>query len=299
MIIFGFPSVKDLARSVAKKIRCKYGKLEVKKFPDGESYIRFLAPVKNEVVAIFNDVSSGPDSAIVQSIFAVETARELGAKKTILVMPYLPYLRQDKRFKRGECVSAVLMAKLLSSADTIVTVNPHLHRIERLSKIFRTHVANVDASQLLGYFVRKKIEDPVVVGPDVESHPIATKVAIPSRAPMFVLKKKRLGPRDVKIRSVDNVSMRGHNVVIADDIISTGSTVLNAIKLLKKEKPRSISVVCIHGIFLEGALKKIKKAGARIIASTNTFHGKTAALDISHLIAQRLQQIQKVKTKSR
>lgn len=293
MMLFGFPSVEHLARSVSKKIGSKYGRLEVKAFPDGESYIRFLRPVKNQVVAIFNDVSSGSDSAVMQSIFAIETARELGAKRTILVIPYLPYMRQDKRFKPGECVSAPLVAKLLRVADTIVTINPHQHRIKSFSQIFKTRVAIIDASQLIGYFVRQKIKDPVIVGPDEESLPIATKVAIPSRAPMFVMRKKRLGPRNVKVRAADDVDVRGRNVVIVDDMVSTGHTVIETIKLLKKKKPKSISVVCIHGIFLEGALNKIKKSGARLVVATNTFPGQVATLDVSHLIARRLQNIQK------
>ena len=222
-------------------------------------------------------------------LFAAETAKDLGAKKVTLVAPYFPYLRQDKRFKKGEAISQRIIAGLMDEYfDAIYIIDPHLHRENKLEHIFRTTAEKLTANALIADYIKKNIKDPIIIGPDEESYKWAKNVADMLGVESFILKKKRHSSYNVKIRLNKKIDLKDKNVVIVDDIISTGHTILETVKLLKKLGAKKIYSICVHGIFVNDVLNKLKKAGLEVIA-TNTIPNEVAKIDVSGVIAGSLE----------
>ncbi len=286
MIVIGGSNSLKLAAKVAKLKRAAYCAVEKKHFPDGEIYLRADAKLKGQEVVIVQSFIPQPQEAIVEAVWLAEHARRLGAKKVVLAAPYLGYMRQDKAFNNGEIVSAHVMAGLLSKYyDLVVAVDPHLHRIHKLSEIFRCNAKSVTANDVLAGYIKKKFGGWVVIGPDEESAQWAEDISRKAGTASFVLKKKRYSSRHVAVRFVDSVSLRGKDVVIVDDVVSSGHTIIEAAKAARKLGARKVACAAVHGVFAENADAKMKKAKVLQIACTNTIEGKYAKIDVSKLIA--------------
>lgn len=286
MIIISCSHGKHLGYKIAKKLKAQHSELSVKKFPDDELLIRFNADLMGKSVILVQSFYGSISDCIVEIVLASATARELGAKKVVLAAPYFPYLRQDKRFHDGESVSQKIIAGLFDSYfDEILIMDPHLHRKTSLSQIFRIKSAKPTANSMIANYIRKCIKNPVIIGPDEESYKWARSVAGIIGAESRILKKKRYSSYHVEVRLNKKIDLKGKNVVIVDDIISTGHTIIEAAKLLRKLGAKTIYCTCVHGIFANGALKKLKKAKIKVI-STNTMPNKAAKIDVSGVIAE-------------
>lgn len=287
MIIVGLSKAKDLARKIARHLKAPYSELKSSHFPDGETNLRFMTEVKGKETVLVNSFHPQPNEAMIETIFAAETAKELGAKSVVLVVSYLAYMRQDKRFHPGECQSNKIMAKLMSVADKIITVDPHLHRINSLNEIFKIKTVKLSANQAIADYIKKNIKNELIVGPDIESYQWAETIAEKIHLHAMVLKKKRYTAEVVRIKVKGNVDFKGKNVVIVDDMISTGHTIMEPAKQIKKKGAKKIYALCVHGLFVEGALEKMKKMGIEVL-TTNTVENPAAKIDLSGVIAQAL-----------
>jgi len=286
MIIIGGSNAQDLAKRVARKKKAAYANLVVRKFPDGELYIRLPANLKGQEVVICNTMHPNPDDALIEMFLSWHTAKEMGAKRVSLVVPYMGYLRQDKRFHEGESLSNHLVASLLSP-DFFLTLDPHLHRIHSLREIFKTRAKHITANDLLGDYIKKNLPGSIIVGPDEESYQWARHIASRIGHEVIILKKKRYSSRKVKIVVKASILIRGRTIVLVDDIVSSGHTMFEPIKQLKRMGVAKIYCVCVHGIFAENALRKLRALGAHVIA-TNSVRSPVAKIDVSGLIAESL-----------
>lgn len=284
-IVIGFPDSKSLARKIAKRIKAKYSELELKKFPDNETYLRFKIDVKGKDL-IFVQSLNNPNEKIINLIFANETARSLGAKKVILVAPYLAYMRQDKRFKPGECISSNILRKLLRF-DKIITIDPHLHRHKSLSHVLNNALM-LSSNKLIADYIKKNLKSSLIIGPDTESYQWAEEIAKHVKSHAIILKKVRFTSKNVKIKVKNNISLSDRDVVVIDDIISTGHTMLETVKQVKKHEARNIYCIAVHGLDIENAYDKLKKLGVKKIITTNTIAGKNSLIDVSNIIANEL-----------
>lgn len=282
MIFSGINSSK-IAGKIAKHKKQKVNELRVKEFPDGELYLRFMKPIKGKNVEIIQTFHPNPNKALLISYFSIITAKELGAKKVRLIAPYLGFMRQDKRFHSGECQSNKIMADLLSSADEVITFDPHLHRINDMNEIFKTKTKKLSANKTIEEYIKKNWKDPWIIGPDSESYQWAKEIAKHINAHSTILKKKRYSSTVVRIK-VKNVEVKGKDVIIVDDIISSGNTMIEPIKQLKKMGAKSITCICIHGIFALDALQRLRRLGVKVI-STNTIENPVSKIDISSVAA--------------
>src|SRR3989338_5787639 len=292
MIIIGCSHGKHLAGKVAKRLKEKYSELQVKKFPDGETKIRFLADVKGKdvilVQSFYGDMNWDVNDCVVEAIFAAETARDLGAKKVFLAAPYFPYLRQDKRFKPGESISLKIMAGLVDGHfDKVFVVDPHLHREAQLSHIFKIHSHKITSNPWIADYIRKNIKNPLIVGPDWESYKWAQRVAEQIGCKHVILEKVRYSGRKVKVKLNKKIDIKGKSLILVDDMVSTGNTLIEAAKDIKRLGAKRFACIAVHGIFVEDALSRLKKANIRVI-TTNTIPNKTAKIDVSWLIAESL-----------
>ena len=275
---------KGFAAKLSGKLGIKKLPLKLDVFPDGELYVRFLGSVKGKTIYMVQSLSGAPNNALLELFLAARTAKELGAKKVFGILPYLGYMRQDKRFKAGECFSAKEVAWLLSNClDRLYTFDAHLHRIKSLNKIFRIPAKNLSSAKPIAAYIKKKFssKNTVIVGPDIESSQWAAKIAKSIGFESTILRKKRFHSRKVKVHVHKELEWKGKNVVIVDDIVSSGHTMAEAIKAVKKRGVKEVHCICIHAVFSEDALRKIRKAGAKSIASCNTIPHATNKIDVS------------------
>ncbi len=292
MIITHGSNDEQLARTISRKLRALYSPLTVNLFPDGDLYVKFNTDVKGKKVVLIQSFYPNPNQSLLEVIFAAETAKELGAKKFILVAPYLGFLRQDKRFHPGEAVSSRIMAQLLNHCiDRIITIDPHLHRYRTLKNIFTIPAVKLTANEIIAQYIKKHYRNVFITGPDWESSQWAAAIAKSVGCDSLILQKHRTHARKVRVEMVSDVSVRGKEVIIVDDIISTGHTVAEAAKLLKKKGAKQVSVIGVHGLFVEKAVEKLRKAGISQIISTNTITHPTNKIDVSNLIVQSLRNI--------
>ncbi len=284
-VVIGGSNSQDLAKKVARKLNAKHSELQLSSFPDGELRVRIADDITGKHVVIVNGLMPNPDKNLVESVFAIQTAKQLGASKVTFVAPYLAYMRQDKMFRPGECVSAKVMARMLDCADQVIAIDPHLHRIKRLQDIFRTKAKSISADNVLADFIRKKHPNAIILGPDIESSQWAKKIADSIGQESMILLKKRYTATKVRITvHGDPARFRNRDVVIVDDIISTGHTMLEPIRQLRRFGAKKIICVGIHGVLVENALQKLKKMGVQAI-TTNTIPNPAARIDVSGIIA--------------
>jgi len=230
-----------------------------------------------------------PDSKFVQLALTSAIVRENGAKRVGLAAPYLPYMRQDRSFKPGEAMSARIFAHYLSGmADWLVTVDPHLHRIERLSEVYNMPTQVVHASSSIARWIAKEVERPLLIGPDEESLQWTKLVADEVKAPFVVSRKHRTDDRHVEISIPDLRQWKDRTPVLVDDVISTGRTMIETINRLQEAGMKRPWCVATHAVFAGQAYHHLRLAGPAGIATTNTITHETNAIDISAPISEQI-----------
>ncbi len=259
--------------------------LNYRRFPDGESYLRFATALEGRAVVLVETLNA-PDEKTLSLLFAARTARELGATSVGLVAPYLAYMRQDKRFQTGEAITSVHYAALLSQTfDWLACVDPHLHRYSSLADIYSIPALAVDAAPLLSTWVKAQVSHPLIVGPDAESEQWAAALAAAIGAPHVVLEKIRHGDREVVLSLPNMEKWRGRTPVLVDDIISSGRTMISAAGKLRQTGFPPPYCLGIHGLFAEDAYSMLQGAGVAGIVTTNTVPHVSNAIDVSTLLA--------------
>lgn len=282
------PDEHPLAKGLVQRMDMEMGKLETRQFPDGESYLRISSYVQDRDCMILVDMSH-PDSKYLPMIFLADTLRELGARSVGLVCPYLPYMRQDRRFVPGEAVSSRLFARMISAHfDWLVTVDPHLHRYASLEKIYPIPATVVQAAPELASWLKDN-RNLLLVGPDQESEQWVSEIATLSGHPFAIATKTRYGDRDVRIELPDLSGYHRRKAVIIDDVISTGQTVEECMKALRAQKFHHISCAAIHGIFAEGSDIRLHKAGLKDIVTCNTIVHDSNSIDVGELLVAPIQ----------
>jgi ribose-phosphate pyrophosphokinase len=283
-LVLGFPEYAEQARRLAVAAGLDYGEVEIHRFPDGESRVRLPPRLPSRVV--FCRSLHRPNEKLIELVLAARTARGLGAGHITLVAPYLCYMRQDKAFVPGEAVSQSIVGALLADwLDALVTVDPHLHRVRRLEEAVPVRRARcLSAASLMANFLAVAAEDPVLVGPDSESRQWVEGIAAKQGLDFCVGEKERLGDREVRIR-LPETGFRGRDVIIVDDVASTGRTLEAAAQELASARPLSLSVLVTHALFLEEAPERLRAAGVQNIWSTDSIPHPTPRLELAPLLA--------------
>ncbi len=289
MLITSCGNSVKLAKELVRKLRASFSPVTISAFPDGDIYLKFNTSLKGKTLVIVQSFQPNPAASLLNTMFAAETARDIGAKRVVLVAPYLAYMRQDARFHPGEAVSSKIVGKWLSSdVDKIITFDPHIHRYKSLNDIFNIKAVSLTANSLIADYLRKHLKNGVIVGPDWESYQWAEKIAEQLGADATVFEKKRYSSWHVEVKMVKPVPIKGRNIFIVDDIISTGHTIREAAKKLKSMGAKSITAICVHPVFVGNAAEKLRKAGVNKIISTNTIEHPTNRIDVTSLVLEEL-----------
>lgn len=283
-ILFPLPGNETLAAVLAEKLKLEKGLAEFHEFPDGECHLRVETDVENKFVIIVCTLDH-PNIKFLSLIFLAETLRELGAKKICLVAPYLPYMRQDKHFKSGDALTSAIFAKLLSgSIDQLITIDPHLHRIHELSEIYSIpSLKTLHASKKIAEWILDNVNSPFILGPDAESEQWVNEVAGHSKAPYAIIKKNRRGDNFVEVKLPD---LKDHNktMILVDDIISTGATMLAVLEQLKAQGFKNIICIGVHALFSKETYENLLYSGATRVVTCNAIPHFSNAIDLTELI---------------
>jgi len=286
--VIGGGASKDLAKRLARKLKAVYIQTETKIFPDGESKVTLGKIPKKSVILVVQSTYPPVDTNLLQALSIISQVRKISSK-TFAIIPYMGYARQDKQFLSGEVITMSVVAKMLQSAGAKKVIVVDIHSNTALNH-FNIPTENVSAvPELANYFKKLNLKNPLVVSPDVGGSSRSKKFASLLKTDFIVLKKHRdrkTGRVSIQTAKVD---VQGKDLILVDDIISTGDSIIKAAQFLKKQKCKRVFVACTHGLLVEDAEKKIRKAGVSRIISTNTIPGNTSKVDVSGILAKSVQ----------
>lgn len=282
MIIIGGSSSPRLTNELANELKAARGRTEIKRFPDGEGYVRVLDALDGRDVVLVSNTF--PDEKIVETLLICDAIEEFEYKRFTLVIPYFGYSRQDKKFNPGEPISARAMARSLEVyPDEVITVD--IHAESTIDWFEACDAKNVSGIQEIAEKL-KEIGVDFIVSPDEGRIKMAEKVASAVGVSSDYLVKERIDGNIVRIepKSIDVAHMR---VAIVDDIISTGGTIIKASNELKKLGAASVIAACTHGLFANNALDRLNMCCDNIISS-DTLENQTTAYSVAPAIAREL-----------
>lgn len=286
-LILGFPEYASRARALGDVLEVPVSIAELHRFPDGESLVRIPEEIPERVVLVRS--LDRPNDKLVELLLTSATARELGARHITLVAPYLCYMRQDMAFHAGEPVSQRIIGAFLGSlCDALITVDPHLHRIDDLSEAVPVAQAqSLTAAPLLSHFLVGNLDRPLLVGPDEESAQWVATVAATAGLEHIVAYKQRLGDREVVV-TLPSRDYQGRDIVIVDDIASTGFTLVEVANELKTAGAAHLYALVTHALFEQGALERIRQAGVREVWTTDSLSHETNSVALLPLLVEAL-----------
>lgn len=291
LLLACLPGNEPLTHALAELLGAEQIELEHRRFPDGESYLRLHGDVSGASLVLVATLDR-PDDKIPPLLFAADLARDLGVERIGLVAPYLPYMRQDQRFKPGEALTSRTFARWLSThLDWLVTVDPHLHRYASLDEIYTLESEVVQAAPAVADWVAENVDRPVLIGPDGESEQWVRVVAELRDLPWRVLTKKRHGDRDVTMELPDLAGLADHTPVMIDDIISSGGTIAEATRHLLEHGLKAPVVVGVHGLFGDRSRELLRHAGVARVVCTNSVNAPESEIGLSELLAPAIKRL--------
>jgi len=282
MKVIGGSTSKSTARELSSLLKASLVETEMKRFPDGELYLRLLEDVSGEDVIVVQ--TAYPDGNIIELLLLLNAIREAGGERITAVIPYLGYARQDRRFNDGEPVSAKVIAEVISiNADEVITVDPHK---EYILDFFNIPSRSCSAVSLLAEYLKDR-DIELVLAPDKGAMMRAKQAAEILNVEYDYLEKTRIDATTIQITPKE-MKVSGKKIAIIDDIISTGGTMAKAIKELKKQGAESVYAACTHGLFVGEAARKIQSAGCDEIISTDTIPNPYIKVQIAPLLFKML-----------
>jgi len=288
VIVVPGPASQSLGKKVAEILNARIVPVNLKTFPDGEYCLRFEGDLKDEEVIVVQTTGPPQDTNIMQLLLMLDTAKDLGAKKVTAVVPYLAFARQDKRFLQGEVVSAETLVKLIEACgtDRFITVNIHA---ENTLKRFSVPTENLSAITLLAeHFKSRGLDGAFSLSPDKGAIKLAEEADKVLGGGCGWLRKERdryTGEIQVEEKSLN---VKGRDVIVFDDIISTGGTIARAVKMLKTQGARRVYAACVHPLLIGEAKKKITESGAEEIVGTDSIPSSVRTVSLAPLIAEAL-----------
>ena len=282
MNIIGGPASQLLAGRVSKLLNADLLVSEFRKFPDGELYTRIVGEIDTEVTIIQSTVT---DSDLVSLLLLIDACCD--TDRLNVIIPYMGYARQDKKFKDGEPISARAVAGAIR-ADNVFTINIHA---ESILDHFDAKAADLDATPAIGRYIKNmELKDPLVIAPDDGAVVLARNASVDLGIEYDFLDKTRLSGDTVMIKP-KNLEVRGRDVIIIDDIISTGGTMAETISLLRSQGANEVYLACVHPVLSGNAVLKLLKAGTKGIIATDTIDRTVSVVSTAAVISEAIKNI--------
>jgi len=290
MKIIPGPASKKLGQSIAEALNVEAVPVFFKTFPDGESYIRFsIDSLQDEDVAIVQTTSPPQDQRLIQLLLMADNALEMKAKSITAVVPYFAYSRQDKRFLRGEVFSVKTIVKLLENCgvNKIITLNAHNPKV---LKTFNIPVEDLSAIPLLAEYFRAKglVENPVSLSLGKKALSVATEAdGVLKGGFDYVSTRRDVVTGNVTLEEKE-LRIENRDVIIFDDIISSGGTMAKVVKFVKEQGAKKVYSACVHPLLMGDAKKRILENGAEEIIGTDSVPSSVSKVSIAPLISKAL-----------
>lgn len=286
-MLLHFPDEADAAARLARAAGLPLAPIAVHAFPDGETRLTLPPAVPAQTVLL--RTLARPNDKLVALLLAAQTARELGARHLTLVAPYLAYMRQDIAFAPGEAVSQRHVGRFLAALfDTVITVDPHLHRVNALADaVPAKRAVALSAAPLLGALIARERPGALLVGPDEEAAQWVEAAAAAAQAEWAVCRKRRRGDRQVEI-ALPSLSVMGREVVLLDDVASTGGTLIAATRGLRAAGAARVAVAVTHALLSAEAEAQLRAAGADALWSTDSVAHPSNRVELAPLLAAAL-----------
>jgi ribose-phosphate pyrophosphokinase len=279
-------SSEEVSKKLSRKIKANLVKAQIRVFADGESKITLSGKISKRKSIVVQSIYPPVDTNLIQALSLISKAKETSSE-VIAVIPYMGYARQDREFLPGEIVTMKVLGKLFKGAGASKIIAVDIHSMIGF-KHFSIKTKNVSAiPELVRYVKKLSLKNPLVVSPDQGGKERAKAFAKELGSEFIALEKKRdrkTGKVQIKTKNLDEVENR--DLILVDDMISTGGSIVKATQFLKKQKCKKVYVACTHALLMNDAEKRIKKAGVTKIISANTIPGKTSIVDISNTIAK-------------
>lgn len=286
-LLLAFDDEQVLAMRLADALGWPMQTVQRHVFPDGETRLR-LPPALPPRVALLRGLQQ-PNAKLTELWLTAAGARELGVSHLTLVSPYLAYMRQDMAFTPGEVVSQRHLGRLLAQAfDTVLTVDPHLHRVSSMDEVLpgRRGLA-LSAAPLLGAWLAQRVPGALLVAPDEEAEQWVAAAAAHQGLRYLVSRKQRRGDHDVSV-AVPDAEVSGQAVVLLDDMASTGRTLQDAALTLLARGAATVDVAVTHGLFVGDAVERLRAVGVRHLWSTDSVPHASNCVSVAPLLATAL-----------
>jgi ribose-phosphate pyrophosphokinase len=286
-LLLAFDDECHLAEPLAAALGVSLRWIERHRFPDGESRLRLPATLPPRV-ALLRGLHR-PNEKLAELLIIAPAARELGAAQLTLVCPYLAYMRQDMAFRPGEAVSQRHIGQALAGwFDNVITVDPHLHRVATMDEVLpgRRGVA-LSAAALLGAWASRHASRPILLGPDEEAAPWVRSAAQAQGLEHGTCIKQRSGDREVRV-ALPGLDFRGREVVLIDDVASTGRTFAVTACALLQRGAAAVDVAVTHALFVDDAIAQLAAAGVRHVWSSDSVPHASNVVSLVPLLAAAL-----------
>ena len=288
-----------LAEKISSLANIPMAKTSLKKFPDGENYVRIDSDLSGHDVLLLASMFPDQNSSLVEFLFMADACRDLGAKKITAIIPYFAYGRQDKRFQNGEAMSLKTLAGLFKAVgiQKIITIEAHFHRKPENFDFFGIPCTNISAGKALIEGIKKTIPcEYIVIGPDITSGetvefatgkktvfkktkecPECGKAAAGCRC---AGKSKKYEVKELK----SDIDFAGKNVVILDDMIASGTTMIKAAEKVRADGAKKVICAATHGLFVGNSLKILQEKSDYLVV-TDTIETPVSAVSVAGLIS--------------
>lgn len=288
-IIIPCEKTEDLAIDIAENVNGNLGSYEDRRFPDQEFYFRIDTELKGKGAVIVQTGYPDPNASVVELLIIADACRHYEAEKITAVVPYLPYARQDKRFEKGEAYSLETIGKLMKEVgvEKLITVDTHFKRDYGKFDFFSIPAVNISAGVPLVEFVKEKfnLEDLHIISPDLGASEMIDSAAEKTGSKKGQLEKVRKGDEDVEMGG--KLEVEGKNVVVLDDIISTGGTMNKAIELAKNAGAEKVFAAATHGLFVSNAMEKLEES-ADYVVTTDSIENEKGEVGLANIISEEL-----------
>jgi ribose-phosphate pyrophosphokinase len=290
VVVIPGPASIVLGNLIASRLNVHSIPVDIRIFSDGESKIRINADLNNKKCVVVQSTYPPVDSNILQALMIISSCYEHGALDVLGVIPYMGYARQDRAFLGGECITVSLIAKLFDciGLHNLITVDAHS---DRALSYFKVRLLNISSITSLANYALSQFDlfNPIVISPDLGGINRAKEFAKIIKSDFFALKKYRDRiTGDLVIDKKLDIDVENRDVIIVDDMISSGGTILKAVDLLKNNKCRRIYGMCVHALADESLLNNLKNSGLADIISTNSIPRSCSKVDLSYDISKTL-----------
>ena len=296
MKIFSGTANEPLARAICKSIGVELGKCTIKPFPDGETFVKIEENVRGEEVFIIQPTSPPTNHNLMELFIMIDAMRRASAKRITAVMPFYGYARQDRKDQPRVPITAKLIANLLvaSGANRLLAMDLHAQQIQGFFDIPVDHL--YAAPVMYDYLRRKKLQDLVVVSPDVGGLKMAHAYAQVLEAGLAIVAKRRKSASDVEAMAVIG-EIKGKNILLVDDLTETAGTLTQAAALLKKKGAKQILACVSHAILSDVGIERLRKSVIDELITTDTVQRppidgvKIVTLSVAGLLGEAIKRI--------